>query len=286
MAVRRFGQGPKLRFFGPFTPYFFLKKKPHMQNFNHDEIIRIMSRRGKPKILYQGYAYNLRREMVDKDIWRCRYGTCTSHLSTTKEMALISVSDHNHEANFENNQIMAGLEQMMVRVSETSERPRDIIHNAIDGSDDFVLHMAPITKSLTNKIKRSRNKRHTDSIPQQSDIPTSIRNLSSKEIFLQFDSGIEDTNRIIIFCSDENLLHLEYSKILLADGTFKSAPNGFKQLYTLVVYLNGVYVPLVFVLMYTKNEISYTKICDFLEARAPKFNPEFIILEADRALLP
>jgi hypothetical protein len=181
LAVRQFGQVPKLRFSADYTPCFF--KKNHMQNFNHDETIKIVSRSGKPKILYQGYAYNLLREMVDKDILKCRYGTCTLHFITTKEIALISVSDHNHEANFKNNQIMAGPEQMMVRVFEISERPRDIIHNAID-NNDFVLHMTPITKSLTNEIKRSRNKRQRNSIPHQSDIPTSIHNLSSgKKIY-------------------------------------------------------------------------------------------------------
>jgi hypothetical protein len=35
--------------------------------------------------------------------------------------------------------------------------------------------------------------------------------------------------------------------------------------------------------MYTKNEISHTKICDFLEARAPKSNSEFIILDFEIA---
>jgi hypothetical protein len=154
---------------------------------------------------------------------------------------------------------MFSLAQMMNRLRVTSERPRDIIHHTFDSADVFILTKAPDTDSLTDMIKRMKNLKFLNFISKQSDIPTSIQTLSSGEIFLQFDSGFEDSDRILVFCSDGNLIFFEENKIILADGTFKSAPNGFKQLNIFVVYFNDVYIPLIFVLMYAKNEVSHSK---------------------------
>jgi hypothetical protein len=93
--------------------------------------------------------------------------------------------------------------------------------------------MLPSIKSITDKINKVRSARHRESIPPQSDIPMSIRNLSFDEVFLQLDSGIDDPNRIVVFCTDKNLFHLQGGKVLLTDETFKYCPNRFKQLYTL-----------------------------------------------------
>lgn len=147
-------------------------------------------------------------------------------------MSVLSILDHNHEPDFEKNQVMFSLAQMQKRLRETSKNPRDIIHHTFDSADVFVLTKAPDTDFLTDMIKRKRNLKFLNFISEQSDIPTSIQALSSGEIFLQFDSGFEAFNRILVFCSDGNLIFFEENKIILADGTFKSAPNGFKQLYT------------------------------------------------------
>jgi hypothetical protein len=100
---------------------------------------------------------------------------------------------------------------------------------------------------------------------------------------LQYDSGIEDENRIVIFCADENLIHLEKSKVICMDGTFKSCINGFLQLYTLVTNLKGKNIPLMFVLMATKNEKGYLKICDYIMTKVPRLNPMAVILDFEKA---
>jgi hypothetical protein len=46
-----------------------------MFEFDHDEIVEILSKRGKPKISNQGYSYNLRKEGIENNVWRCRQET-------------------------------------------------------------------------------------------------------------------------------------------------------------------------------------------------------------------
>jgi hypothetical protein len=58
-------------------------------------------------------------------------------------------------------------------------------------------------------------------VPEKSDIPTSIRNLPSGEAFLQYDLGMNDEDRVVVFCTVENLIHFEHQDTILADGTFK-----------------------------------------------------------------
>ena len=58
--------------------------------------------------------------------------------------------------------------------------------------------------------------------------------LTSKgETFLQFDLGVGDINRIIMFATPKMLSILRTSQSWYADGTFKVAPQQFYQLYTI-----------------------------------------------------
>ncbi|KAG0437181.1 hypothetical protein DMUE_3839 [Dictyocoela muelleri] len=173
--------------------------------------------------------------------------------------------------------------EINMRADTTAERSRDIIHRVLHDFNESDLFFTPQIESLTDKIKRIRNKKHNNTISCQSDIPSSIRYLKTGDLFLQYDSGIDDDNRVVVFCTEKNLARLESSKIILMDGTFKSSPVRFKQLYTIVVYINGKYIPLLFILMRSKNEVSYSKICTFIKSKSPNFSPEYIILDFEVA---
>ena len=55
----------------------------------------------------------------------------------------------------------------------------------------------------------------------------------SGDLFLKFDSGAYDANRVIIFYSDIGLRSLCRSTQIFADGTFDTVPRIFFQLYTI-----------------------------------------------------
>ena len=57
------------------------------------------------------------------------------------------------------------------------------------------------------------------------------------------------TVRILIFISDRSLIELSKRRIWYADGTFKSAPKGFMQLYTIHgINENGLAFPAAYIL--------------------------------------
>lgn len=104
----------------------------------------------------------------------------------------------------------------------------DIIYTVIEDFNDGELFMLPKIESLTDEIKIISNGRQYDTVSYQSVVKKVV-------LFLQNDSGIDDENRIVVFCA-KNLKQLEISKIILINVTFKSLPIGFKQLYTIVIF--------------------------------------------------
>ena len=58
------------------------------------------------------------------------------------------------------------------------------------------------------------------------------------ELFLQYDSGIEDPDRILIFMTESGKKDLENYGHWAGDGTFKICPVIFYQLYMVHVHIN------------------------------------------------
>lgn len=74
-----------------------------MENFSHDQMVEIQFKRGGRKVLYEGYNYNYKKNAPDKIIWRCRTSGRNFYLRTNLEMAILSVTEHSNEADFEKN---------------------------------------------------------------------------------------------------------------------------------------------------------------------------------------
>ncbi|KAK3932001.1 DNA polymerase subunit gamma-1 [Frankliniella fusca] len=93
-------------------------------------------------------------------------------------------------------------------------------------------------------------------------------------------SGIDDPDRVIVLCSEESLRVLTWSETIYADGTFKTVPNQFGQLYTIHGVVKDVagrsYVfPLVFALCVRKDMQTYRKIWDAIKQEAERLNLRF-----------
>ena len=83
-------------------------------------------------------------------------------------------------------------------------------------------------------------------------------------------SNMKDpSNVILMFTTEENLDHLSHAKYWVMDGTFKSAPNIFYQIYTIHGYVGGDATgrtfPFVYFLLSNKTEETYRKALKELE---------------------
>ena len=64
-------------------------------------------------------------------------------------------------------------------------------------------------------------------------LPTEYQQINKGNQFILYDSGQDHSNRFIIFGTHENVEMLKNSQIWLADGTFKSTPALFAQVYVI-----------------------------------------------------
>ena len=97
-------------------------------------------------------------------------------------------------------------------VQSISKSVRNIISESVNSLDENTRAQLPSIPVLARTLHKHR--KIVDSIPTLPstrhgfEIPESFRNLSNGEKFLQFDSGSQDTNRILIFATDSGLSDL------------------------------------------------------------------------------
>src|SRR5262249_6761109 len=102
--------------------------------------------------------------------------------------------------------------------------------------------------------------------------------------FLFHDSG-PGPNRILIFSTERNPDLLSRSQHWYADGTFKTVPPLFEQLYTIHgVHYNSV-IPSIFALLPNKTQATYTRLLAELKNLRPNFNPASIMTDFELAAI-
>lgn len=75
-----------------------------------------------------------------------------------------------------------------------------------------------------------------------------------------------DAQRIVVFTSNLHLKMLYRAKFWVMDGTFKSAPSLFCQIYAIHGCVNGVkWVPLVIALLENKSQATYEHLLEILK---------------------
>jgi hypothetical protein len=92
-------------------------------------------------------------------------------------------------------------------------------------------------------------------------IPDEYKITTNGEPFLLYESfskNIEE-KRILIFSTEKNVNLLLESKHWFVDGTFSYCPSLFVQLYTIHSIIACNIVPLVYILLPNKKEITYRR---------------------------
>ena len=153
----------------------------------------------------------------------------------------------------------------------------------------------PKLDSMKGTIRRERQVRDIALVQPESlhdlVIPPEFMITAKEENFLLFDSGPELT-RILIFGTQKNCDLLTTSHIWLADGTFKTAPQLFAQVYTIHA-LRGGPNPLqdghlltcLFILLPNKTEATYTRMWERVRIICPTASPTTMIMDFEKAAI-
>jgi hypothetical protein len=119
-------------------------------------------------------------------------------------------------------------------------------------------------ENLRDLFTKRRNKLVIGKKNEYDDINENLKLTIGGNLFLMYDSGFMDENRIVIFSTNLLLEILGGAETWLGDGTFRIAPREFLQVYTLHCMYFGVRIPTAFILMKKKSE-------DHMKKRLKKF---------------
>jgi len=165
---------------------------------------------------------------------------------------------------------------------------RNIISNVSGQTSVPVIGQLPIIKSLSRTIQRTRvikeNAPVNPSNTKDLIIPEIYKLTNKNEAFLAYDSGSSES-RILIFTTQYNLNMLQETDDWFGDGTFKSVPSIFSQLYTIHCYTRSLFIPLVYILMTSRTKEVYAEVLRQLLVLKPDLNPKSIKIDFEQSFV-
>jgi hypothetical protein len=152
----------------------------------------------------------------------------------------------------------------------------------------------PSQNALQMRIKRVR-KTNTPLEPkslEQINIPDSFCHTFNEELFLVKNLEI-GSERILLFTTKANIQHLSLSPFWIMNGTFKTVPRIFYQLYTIHAPVgaeeNSRILPLVYALMSGKSKELYQalfqNLIEFAEESNISLRPSTILTDFEKAAI-
>uniref|UniRef100_A0A915EQS4 MULE transposase domain-containing protein n=1 Tax=Ditylenchus dipsaci TaxID=166011 RepID=A0A915EQS4_9BILA len=123
-----------------------------------------------------------------------------------------------------------------------------------------VINTSALRQALERRKRKincyPRGKTNPDSLQ----IPAEWCKFQNGDPFIFHDSGAEDSGRFIILSSLFMLEKLVYGRTIAMDGTFKTRPRKWEQVFVIHVLINNRFVPAVSVIMAKRSRASYLSV--------------------------
>jgi hypothetical protein len=261
----------------------------------------IQSTKGNLKINIDGFLYIKDKNRNDLYYWVCeRKGLkdmkCTARavtilVGTQHKIHKFDGNQHNHAAEASRFPALKACNHMKEIAQISNDVPVQIITNVIATISRDIQPCLPGKNALRQQVKRAKRRCDEEIEPK-----------SLKDFILPFEyfttiSGTpfakdicHGTERILLFTTIENLKWLQAAKFWIMDGTFKTVPILFRQLYSIHAPAGGgvncQIVPLVYALMSRKTEELYQRLFQALNELADEnsleLNPEFVLTDFEK----
>ena len=185
---------------------------------------------------------------------------------------------HTHAANPRGNDLLKARAGIKRSAKDTAEKTQNIITTNIAGLQENVLARLPNIETIRRDVRRNRLNNHP-AVPDINDTQFAIpQNYYTVDVlgqqFLVYDNGRPDC--ILLFGTDEGFRFLRNSQDWFFDGTFKSSPVQFMQLYTVHRLTNHRNIVGAYALLPNKRRASYvemlTEVQRLIYNAMPQFN--------------
>lgn len=161
-----------------------------------------------------------------------------------------------------------------------------ILTQGLSGVSEAGMSQLPAVEAMRRSIRRQR-RRAAQPLPgprnrEDVDLPERYRKTADDQQFLQVDTGGAD--RLLIFATNDGLDLLQNSTHWLCDGTFKSAPTIFFQLYTFHAIVQDRVVACLYALLPNKREETYHQLLERILELRPNMRPESVMTDFECAM--
>lgn len=247
--------------------------------------------KGRPMLARNGFTYTFHKDGLHKYLWRCTnwQKKCFARMHTTDSYVdpqlIRETGTHTHEPNPMKCEIRKVMNVIKDSAISTTVSPNQLIATHTTALSSASKGMVPLKQNIARTIRNVRSVAAGSlRVPHRRediDLPQSFTILHN-ENFLLFDSG-PTADRIMVFSTHENLRFLGTCEIWMVDGTFKSSPTLFDQIFIIHGYRNKTSFPLVFCLTPNRTTSTYIKIFQELKALNASLSPKLIMSDFEKA---
>jgi hypothetical protein len=224
--------------------------------------------KGHENPVLNGYRFFKDRIRDDKTYWKCclhKTHGCKARIQTIDKQLTSPVPEHNHDVQHAETIVHNAKQSLKRRAAESDLPTKFLASQATSG-----LTLEPLAKmgchisSLARMARRSRqaSSRHPTNPRSLEDLilPPSYITSNAGESLLLWDSGYTpQLRRSILLGTPHNMSSMGDAEHLVMDGTFKSSPNLFYQLFTVHgLFPDGWHFPLCYGLLPGKTTTLYT----------------------------
>lgn len=254
-------------------------------------LVYAVSEKGKQMLLVDGFVHYKNKVIQEKTYWKCKLQSCHARVQTVKDDIFKNIGCHNHSADAALTEARNILNDMKNRSKKSFDSPHQILSSSACTIQAEVAPKLPSINSLKKTLRRSRNSESEVTITNplttnELELPLAYTTTSRNENFLLFDSGSDCKERMLVFGTKENLNLLQQAKHWYVDGTFKSVPSLFYQLYTLHgIIRDNIIVPFVYALLPNKKSSTYIKLLKELKILEPRLNPSTVMMDYEKAMV-
>ena len=241
-----------------------------------------------------GYVFTYEKAGAnDKQLWKCVEYTkkhCLVRFHTVGDQVMLHIDKHNHAPDEASNQVREFNKRLKTAATTSTATPHQIIADSSVGLSQMVSAKISSPKQLKRNILNARKTvSSTPSTPRTLNElnlpPRYTTTLSSPpQQFLLFDSG-PGAHRTLIFSTTNNLNLMAESEHWFADGTFKTSPPLFQQIYTIHGVRYNSVIPTAYILMSQRTEEAYLNAFHQLKLLQPRLNPSSIMTDYEVAAI-
>lgn len=250
----------------------------------------VHSEKSKKKLFFEGHLFYKDRENLNKVYWKCEHfkSKCKARAITKDNVIVKHTNMHNHIADAGHVEAQKVVSDIRNAAVVSCDTPNYIVASISGRINQSVAAKLPSVPNLKRVIVNARAKQNSGPVQPVSrrDIvfPEEFTRTEKGEPFLLFDSGPED-DRMLIFATAQNLQILRSSNHWHGDGTFKTVPLLFEQLYTIHALRENKSIPLVYILLANKTQYTYARMLREIKNLIGVFQPESFMVDFEQSML-